>query len=202
MQNRLVCKQRLNHLGKLAKWLSRVVSTYLYGSFACMFLSCHTRVLEWIHTQSCLNFKELLAQNKHEIWSSSDCNRTGTHDQLVCKRTLNHLANNWAGLWILICTVYLIVRSCQATYVFQSESTLYSCLNVKEPLAWNRRWIWSSSDGNGTGTHNHLVLTRTLNHLAKLAKSLSRILSTYLYGAFDCMFLSCHLWVSEWINSL
>ena len=32
------------------------------------------------------------------------------------------------------------------TYVFQSESTLYSCLNVKEVLARNRREIWSLSD--------------------------------------------------------
>ena len=45
---------------------------------------------------------------------------------------------------------------------------------------------------NWTRTHNHLVLKRTLNHLAKLAKWSSCVLSTYLYGAFDCMFLSCH----------
>ena len=43
------------------------------------------------------------------------------------------------------------------TYVFQSESTLYSCLNVKEPLARNRHKIWSLSDCNRTQTHNHLV---------------------------------------------
>ena len=50
---------------------------------------------------------------------------------------------------------------------FQSESTLYSCLNVKKPLARNRRDIGSLSDYNGTRTHNHLVRERTLNHLAK-----------------------------------
>ena len=32
------------------------------------------------------------------------------------------------------------------TYSFQSESTLYSCLNVKECLAGNRCDIWSSRD--------------------------------------------------------
>ena len=31
----------------------------------CMILSCHTHILEW--TYSCLNVKELLAQNKHNI---------------------------------------------------------------------------------------------------------------------------------------
>ena len=46
----LVPKSTLNHLAKWAKWLSPVVNTYLYGLFACMLLSCHVRVLEWIQT--------------------------------------------------------------------------------------------------------------------------------------------------------
>ena len=54
------------------------------------------------------------------------------------------------------------------TYAFQSESTLYSCLNIKELLARNRRDIWSLSDTNGIRTHNHLVRKRTPNYLAKL----------------------------------
>ena len=49
------------------------------------------------------------------------------------------------------------------------------------------------SDCNWTRTHNHLVHKRTLNHLAKLAKWLSCVVSLYLYGAFDCIFLSCHV---------
>ena len=48
--NNLVCKQTLNHLAKLTKWLNWVVSTYLYVEFDCMFLLCHVRVSEWIHT--------------------------------------------------------------------------------------------------------------------------------------------------------
>ena len=52
---------------------------------------------------------------------------------------------------------------------FQSESTLYSCLDVKKLLARSRREIRRWSDCNGTRTQNHLVLKRTLNHLAKLA---------------------------------
>ena len=46
----------------------------------------------------------------------------------------------------------------------------------------------SFSDCNWTRTQNHLVRSRTLNHLAKLAKWLICVLSTYLYGAFNCMF--------------
>ena len=41
---------------------------------------------------SCLNFKELLARSRREIWSLSDCNWTQTQNHLVRKRTLNHLA--------------------------------------------------------------------------------------------------------------
>ena len=70
------------------------------------------------------------------------------------------------------------VCSYRVTYAFQSESTLYSCLNVKELFARSRREIWSLSEWNGTQTHNHLVCKRTLNHLAKLAKWLSVRLGT------------------------
>ena len=64
-------------------------------------------------------------------------------------------------------------------YAFQRKSTLYSCLNVKEHLARNRRDIWSLSDNNGIQTHNHLVCKRTLNHYTKLA-SLAKWSSVHL----------------------
>ena len=53
----------------------------------------------------------------------------------------NRLTYDWAVLWVLICTVHLTVFSYHVMYVFQSESTLYSCLNVKELLAQNRP-VW------------------------------------------------------------
>ena len=62
--------------------------------------------------------------------------------------------------------------SCHVTYVFQTQSILYICLNVKEFLAWNRREIWSLSDYNLTRTHDHLV------RKASLAKWLSARLQT------------------------
>ena len=55
-------------------------------------------------------------------------------------------------------------------------------------------------DCNWTRTHNHLVHKWTINRLAKLAKWLSCFVSTYLYGAFDCMVLPCHVHVSEWMH--
>ena len=105
-------------------------------------------------------------------------------------------------LWVLICSVHLTVCSYHIAYAFQSDSTLYVCLNVKELLARNRRKIWSLSDCNCNRTHNHLVCKWKLNHLAKLAKWLGCVVRTYLYGVFDCMLSSCHVRVSEWIQTL
>ena len=58
------------------------------------------------------------------------------------------------------------------------------------------------SDCNWTRTHSQLVYKQTLSHLAQLAKWLSCVVSTYLYGAIDRMFLSCHVCISEWIHTL
>ena len=102
--------------------------------------------------------------------------------------------NDWALFWVLISTVHLTVCSCHVTYVFQSESTIYSCLNVNEIFARIRREIWNLNDCNWTRTQNHLVRKRILDHLAKLVKWLSCVLCAYLNGAFDCLFVcSCHV---------
>ena len=63
----------------------------------------------------------------------------------------------------------MTVCSCHVTYGFQSESTLYSWLNLKELLAQSRREIWSLRDCNWTRTHSHLIRKVALNHFAKLA---------------------------------
>ena len=110
--------------------------------------------------------------------------------------------NDRVLFWVLICTVHFALYSSHVTSALQSESTLYSCLNVKELLTRSRREIWRWSDCNWTQTHNHSVLKRSLYHLAKPAKWSSFVLSTYLYGAFDSIFLSCHVRVSEWIHTL
>ena len=101
-----------------------------------------------------------------------------------------------------ICTVHLTVSSYRVTYAFQTESRIYICLNVKELLAPNRRDIWNLTHCNEIRTHSQLVRKRTLNHLVKLIKWLSWVVSTCLYGAFDCTFLLCHIRDSEWIHAL
>ena len=138
-----------------------------------------------------------------EIWIFSDCNWTRNQNHLILKRALNHLAR--LTIWLncvlstCFCTVYLTVCSCHVTYACKSKSTLYSCLNVKELLPRSRPKIWSLSECNWTRIQNQLILKPTLTHLAKLAKWLNCILSTYLKSAFDSMLLSCHVHFSEWL---
>ena len=72
-----------------------------------------------------------------------------------------------------------------------------SYLNVKELFARDRRDIWSLSVSNRIRTQNPLIHKWKLYHLAKMAKWLSCAVSTYLYVAFDCMLLSCHVHVLE-----
>ena len=152
--HRFVHKRTLDHLAKLAKWFSCVLTTYLYGAFECMFWSCHICDSEWIHTlNSCLNVQELVTRSRRKIWSLSDCNWTRTHNHLVWKRTLNYLAK--LAKW-LSCVVrnYLysafdcMFLSCQVC-VSQSIHALYSCLNVKELFAWSRLEIWSIVTATG-----------------------------------------------------
>ena len=96
----------------------------------------------------------------------------------------------------------LSVCSCDVTYAFQSESTLYSCLNVKELLARSRREIWSLSDYNWTRTQNQLVRKRTLNHLASLAKWLSDCLRTkWFWFRVQLQSLTCFCFLSFFTNT-
>ena len=100
-------------------------------------------------------------------------------------------------------TFCLTVCYYYVTYEFQSESThSMVCLNVKQLLARSTRHILRLSDRSVIRTNNHLVHKRTLNHLAKLAKWMNCVVSTYLYGTFECMLLSCHVRVSEWMYTL
>ena len=104
--------------------------------------------------------------------------------------------------WLFFCTVHLTECSCHVTYAFPSESKLYSCLNVKELHARNKRYVWGLSDYNWTWTLNHLVPKRTTDSLTKLTKWSSFVVNICLYSVFICMFLSCSVRFSEWIQTL
>ena len=98
----------------------------------------------------------------------------------------------------------LTVCSYHVIYAFQSESTLYSCLNVKELLAQNRCDIWNLSDCSGTWTHNHMKcicdLIRTysqMHHIDKYSQHRPIIwpvwpnVWVFIYKLSGCEFESC-----------
>ena len=137
-----------------------------YLSIRCIWLYIFFHVMYAFQSvprfHSCFNVKEIFAQKRRHMWSLSD----------------SYWPNDWAVLWVFICTVHFTVCFYKVKYLLQSESPLYSSLNVKELLARNRRDIWSLSDSNRTRnhshlvtrSHNHVVRKRTLKGLAKLAK--------------------------------
>ena len=86
--------------------------------------------------------------------------------------------------------VFYVVIMPRTSFRVNLHSTV--CLNVNELLARSRPHIWSLNDSNVIRDHNHLIRKRTLIHLAKLAKWLGCFMSTYLYGAFDCVIVMSH----------
>ena len=133
----------------------------------------------------------------------SDSNVIRTHNHLVWKQNLDHLAKLAKWLWVLICTVHFTVCYYHVMYEFQSKSRIYNLPECQgTPCSTQVPYLkfkWQKRDLNP----QPLSLRKlTLSHLAKLTQCLSCFVSTYLYGAFDCMLLLCHLCVSEWIQTL
>ena len=107
--------------------------------------------------------------------------------------TVNHMIK----LQLIKCCEYLSVQWIWL-YVLFISLTRFS-VNAHPIVAWiSRNSLFdtqSLSDCNRTQTHNHLDGKWKLNHLVKLTKWLSCLVSTYLYGAFIGIFLQSHLTV-------
>ena len=101
--------------------------------------------------------------NMNTSWASTQQFRlTGQSIELCCEYL------SVQSIWLYV------IMSCMSVSV-NPHSIVY--LNVKELLARSRCHIWSLSDSNVIQTHNHLVCKRTLNHLTKLAKWFSCVVS-------------------------
>ena len=80
------------NLGKLSNCLSCVVVLICMVHLALCFYHFTYAFQSESTLRSCLNALELLAQSWRDIGNLSDSKILGTHDLLVCKRTLDHLA--------------------------------------------------------------------------------------------------------------
>ena len=83
---------------------------------------------------SCLNVNELLAQSRRNIRSLSDCSRTRTHNNLICKRTLSHPAKLVKWLSCVVSTYYT-VHLTVCSYIFMYAFRL----NPYSTVAWMSR---------------------------------------------------------------
>ena len=122
-----------------------------YLSVRCIWLHVliiHVRVSEYIHN---LDLPECQGtpQNRCNIWSLSDCNGTPTHNHLVRKRTIDHLAT--LAKWLIeLCCEYLPVR-CIWLYV-KNLRKIFTPIRCKYAVLWcsgyyyyitsfNKAWI-------------------------------------------------------------
>ena len=147
-----------------------------------------------------LNVKELLARCRRHIWSLNNSDEIRTDNHLVRNRTLNHLAKLAKWYLPVRCIWQYVIIISRITFRVNPRSVV--CVNFKELLVRSRRHSWSLSDSNEVQTHNHIVGKRTRRHIARLAKWVSCVVSTYIYGAFDCMVLLCRVRVPELIQIL
>ena len=170
------------------------------------FFVCYYHVMYVFQSEStfysCLNVKELLAQNKLNI-CLSDSKGIRNRNHLLCKHTQPF---SQTGQMTELCCECLSVPSIWLYVIIM----LHTCfgVNLHSIVAWVSRnclletdTIICISDSNRIWAHNHLVHKRTLEHLPRLAKWLSCVVS-YLHGAFNYMLLSCQVSVSEWIYIL
>ena len=110
--------------------------------------------------------------------------------------TFSHVAETYRAIWENVATGYCVVQlwTLGSTVDFASAfsnvvDVIHSIFTLKLPEFQGTpcsKETWSLRDYNWTRTNNQLVHKRTLNHLAKLAKWLNCVVSTYLFS-------SCHV---------
>ena len=147
-----------------------------------------------------LNVKELLARCRRHIWSLNNSDEIRTDNHLVRNRTLNHLAKLPKWYLPVRCIWQYVIIISRITFRVNPHPVV--CVNFKELLVRSRQHSWSLSDSKEVRTHNHIVGKRTRKHIARLAKWVSCVVSTYIYSAFDCMVLLCRVRVPELIQIL
>ena len=120
----------------------------------CVHFSCPKYALKESSLWSSLKVKKLFAQNKHNIWHLTDCNKIWTHSDLVPKQLVNYLAK--LPRWFSPNAIIKI-----------SEIELLACKGFLEISEYR------SLQYTYATWQIHIVLITQLNHLVSLAKLLS-----------------------------
>ena len=116
------------------------------------------------------------------------------HKLGILNTKYQQLSNSWNICWNWLYVV-IMSHTCfrvnlHSIVAWMSKNPLLKTGGISEVLKGSNR----------IPAHNHLVHKQVLNHLAKLIKQLSCVMSTYLYGVLDYMLSSCHVRASKWNN--
>ena len=95
-----------------------------------------------------------------------------------------------------MCKVMLILDK----FFLKYEGVRVKLTSPQKKLPTKSPALFGLSDCNGTRTHNHLV--RKSQIFSETGQMIELCCEYLLYGAFDRMFLSCHICVSRWIQTV
>ena len=123
---------------------------------------------------------------------------TNTCAKITTAKFLSHAILFTLALPCIVISFLIWVTCCSIEFAFESHETCFVrvlasfiLLIILNTLIF----MWQQRDLNPQPLRNAQPFSRT-------GQLWSSVLSTYLYGALDCMLLSCHVWVSEWIYTL
>ena len=142
------------------------------------------------------NLKDVLPINRRDNERLSECRGSQTHNQLVRKWTINYLIKlaTWLSCYQYksLLRIWLYVHIILHTRLRLNSHFIVTFKMRSCPL--ERR---AMSEDWTTATRLEAITA----YLTKKAKWFSCVLSTNLYGAFDCMLLLCQVGVSELIHT-
>ena len=126
-----------------------------------------TYVFQSESTLNCLNVKELLARNRHNIWSLNYSNESWSLNHLVCERKLTHLANLVKWLSDRLRTKWLRVRIPLLSLKFFSLSLwmpthiqkISTIVHVSLDILWITKLIYCKFDIGNYFWHTQVFLT-------------------------------------------
>ena len=107
---------------------------------------------------------ELKSSQWHGLTDLHDIPANGKNGFSVLEKLASHYAKN--KNFLIYSRKKNTVCYYHVTQAFPSESTPYSCLNVKELLARNRPDIQSLNNSKGNKSNNHLYHKRTLSFVS------------------------------------
>ena len=130
-------KVYLQYTSLLNSWLTQIYlkHTFQYfhkvANFDCMLISCHVCIRVNPHSTDAWMPRNSLLETG--VISVSDCNGAGTHNHLVGKQTLNHLAKLVESLEVKISNSILEVY-----FIFRLQKYIWS-------IQWCIQAVWETS---------------------------------------------------------